>query len=326
MYSHTTKRSGFTLIELLVVIAIIAILIALLVPAVQKVREAAARTQCINNMKQIALAFHSFHDANKALPYGQFHTYARNNGYPVPPAPTPGGCIAWPLTLLPYLDNAPAHAAILVALNRNTTQPAYSNNTTTQAFRAIPYPVLMCPSDPIQKNVPTAEGFQTNYLGCNGDTLFWNNTTALPQAGGFSNRGAVLVGKQLALTGIPDGTSNTILISETMMWATGDDRRGRLFNTYQGETLFSTLRLPNNLVADAQYSCGTSLPAWQPCTAVGGGANSINSARSYHNGRAGVNVGMADGTVRWANNNISLAAWQALGTRNGSESISDPNF
>jgi prepilin-type N-terminal cleavage/methylation domain-containing protein len=323
MKSLTRKRSGFTLIELLVVIAIIAILIALLVPAVQKVREAAARTQCINNIKQIALGFHNFHDSNKVLPYGQFGQWAQNGGLPVPPAPSAGGCLAWPIVLLPFVDNQPAYDTIVNYLKTNGGQ-AYSMPA---AIKNVPYAVYMCPSDPIQKSTGgITEGFQGNYVGCNGDTVFWANTTALPRIGQFNNRGIVLTGKQLTLQGIPDGTSNTLLISETMQWVTGDDRRGRCFNTYQGETLFSTLNLPNTLVPDAQYSCGTNLPAWMPCTAVGSGANSVHSARSYHNGRGGVNAGMADGTVKWIGNSVNLLAWQALGTRQGGESVSDPSF
>jgi prepilin-type processing-associated H-X9-DG protein len=70
-----------------------------------------------------------------------------------------------------------------------------------------------------------------------------------------------------------------------------------------------------------QFSCGANLPAWMPCTAVGGGANSILSARSYHNSKAGVNAGFADGTVRWVPNNISASNWSAMGTRTAGDIV-----
>src|SRR5690606_9595968 len=95
----------------------------------------------------------------------------------------------------------------------------------------------------------------------------------------------------------------------------GDDRRGRLFNSYQGETLFSTLRVPNSASADAQYSCGTNLPARLPCTAVASGANSVNSARSLHPG--GINTLLCDGSTRSVAKQIDANTWSAMGTRAG---------
>src|SRR5215211_3494630 len=98
----TKRRTAFTLIELLVVIAIIAILIALLVPAVQKVRDAAARTQCLNNLKQLGLGLHGYHDANKKLPPGQFN--------PIQTDVPNYNRACWFHVILPYVDQGPLHA------------------------------------------------------------------------------------------------------------------------------------------------------------------------------------------------------------------------
>jgi prepilin-type processing-associated H-X9-DG protein len=128
--------------------------------------------------------------------------------------------------------------------------------------------------------------------------------------------------------GITDGTSNTLLLSETCTWNAGsanaptsDDRRGRMFNSYQGETFFSTLYAPNTATADSQYSCGASLPPYLPCAAVASGSGSVNSARSLHNGKAGVNAAFADGTVKFIPNSIGIQTWNALGTANGQETV-----
>src|SRR6059036_1673701 len=105
MSTNPHRRSGFTLIELLVVIAIIAILIALLVPAVQKVREAAARTQCINNLKQIGIAMHHYHDVVKWLPYGEGPGSSQVNGAPGTSVTARGCCWGlWQSLILPYLE------------------------------------------------------------------------------------------------------------------------------------------------------------------------------------------------------------------------------
>src|SRR5947207_136704 len=127
----SSRRSAFTLIELLVVIAIIAILIALLVPAVQKVREAAARAQCANNLKQVSLALHNYHDSRKCFPPGN----SKPNGFSVHSF------------LLPFFEQSPLFGQI-------DFTKSYSANTGPMA---VPIPVLNCPSDP-QSTLPAGWG------------------------------------------------------------------------------------------------------------------------------------------------------------------------
>jgi type II secretory pathway pseudopilin PulG len=297
---------------LLVVIAIIGILIGLLLPAVQKVREAAARTKCTNNLKQIGLAVHNYHDVNSKFPYGQYGGFANNSSLPVPPAPSPHAAITWPIALLPFVEQGNAYTTIVAYFVANPGTASYSASTINQQ----PFAVYVCPSDPNAgiAHTGTNEGFQGSYVGCNGNTLYWNGSS-LPQSGGLNDTGVILAGAQINISQIMDGTSNTLLASETMQWLQGDDRRGRLFNSYQGETFFSTLNTPNTSSQDFQYSCGSSLPTWMPCSPVSSSANSINSARSYHAGMGGVNAALCDGSVRFVTNSIDPIAWSAAGTR-----------
>jgi prepilin-type N-terminal cleavage/methylation domain-containing protein/prepilin-type processing-associated H-X9-DG protein len=141
------RRSGFTLIELLVVIAIIAILIGLLLPAVQKVRDAAARMKCSNNLKQIGLAMHMYHDSYQYFPasFSKNPPQLQNNW-------------GWLTSLLPYVEQAPLYATL------NTTNVAFGANSYTTGF--VP-PTFLCPSDPAASNVanPYFSGYaRTNYL------------------------------------------------------------------------------------------------------------------------------------------------------------------
>lgn len=320
MHPSFRRRIGFTLIELLVVIAIIAILIGLLLPAIQKVREAAARAKCQNNLKQIGIGLHAYHDALNGLPYGQFGQWAQNGGLPVPPAWKGNASVTWQVLILPYMEQGNAYDAIFNWVQANTAQMY----TAPAAIIQNVFPMYVCPSDPNGiKKTPgggaAGEGFHSNYAGCNGNTLFWDNTANLPRTGARSNNGVILTGGNVKLTDISDGTSNTVMASEIRTWTPGDDRRGRLFNSYQGETMFSTLRSPNNSAADAQFSCGTTLPTQMPCTAVASAQNSINSARSAHTG--GVSVLNADGSTRFVRDSINTVTWAALGSRMGGEVV-----
>ncbi len=315
--ARAAAHLGFTLVELLVVIAIIGVLVALLLPAVQAAREAARRSKCLNNLKQIGIAMHNHHDTLNTLPYGQYGGYANNGSLPVPPAPGAKSAITWPIHILPFAEQQPLYDVIYKWCKDNPSTASY---TAPEAVTDNKIQMYMCPTDPNAGKI-ASEGFHGNYLACNGNTLNWEDTATLPKAGGVFNTGAILVAKAQNLSAIIDGTSNTLLASETLLWTVGDDRRGRFFNSYQGETLFSTLRAPGSLAADAQYSCGTSLPAYLPCTALGSSKNSVNSARSHHPG--GVNILMCDGSVRSAAKTINIDVWSAMGTRAGSETISE---
>ena len=189
------RRFGFTLIELLVVIAIIAILIALLVPAVQKVREAAARTQCQNNLKQIALALHNFHDTNKKLPppRGDLQSPLQITVFTVY-----GG---WMCSIMSFAEQDNLYKAI-----KPFTQPAplgFFNNYEK------PINIYRCPSDPRGVDETPNGGNMTNYLGVTGA-----DTSSTAQINGPSNGIFNINSKGMTLVSITDGTSNTLMVGE----------------------------------------------------------------------------------------------------------------
>src|SRR5690349_2559350 len=175
------RRTAFTLIELLVVIAIIAILIALLVPAVQKAREAAARTQCTNNLKQIGLAMHSYHDTYKRLPPGYVDGNTNPNSTPDNDV---GPGWGWAAFLLPYMEQGPLYNQI----NFGVTVGVGVNAQASQQ----PIALFLCPSDGTQQLVPVYDSTfsrpvvtlaHANYVACNGWQECFNGAGGNPQPG-----------------------------------------------------------------------------------------------------------------------------------------------
>ena len=162
------RRSGFTLIELLVVIAIIAVLIGLLVPAVQKVRDAAAKIQCGNNLHQIAVAAFNYEGVNHRFPSGiniplrtQYPVSGALTGFAATkfgPAPIPNAFISWPEALFPYMEQDNLYSSLNLAQNQ------YSNLGTQASPGAQPVKTLVCPLDPLG-TPPVVQGFANYYYG-----------------------------------------------------------------------------------------------------------------------------------------------------------------
>ncbi|MDY3554021.1 DUF1559 domain-containing protein [Gemmata sp. JC717] len=300
--SRTARRSAFTLIELLVVIAIIAILIGLLLPAVQKVREAAARMSCQNNIKQLAIAIHSYHDAVGQFPTSGAPGYVDNNSVNTQNW-------SWLVKILPYIEQDNlfrATGAPTAVVNANPT----AVQTTVKTF--------LCPSDfnnatartdtNIAYNTVFAVGL-TNYKGVSGSAWVWGKYETGPSGlsgtnpgldcgNGWvyrSNGGQNYPGPR-TMASITDGTSNTLFVGEDVP-EFNQHLSWPHFNGCTGTTAIP----PNNINTFA------SREDWP----------NVYSFRSRHTG--GLNFAFGDGSVRFITNSIALTTYRALGTMNGNE-------
>jgi prepilin-type N-terminal cleavage/methylation domain-containing protein/prepilin-type processing-associated H-X9-DG protein len=340
------RRSAFTLIELLVVIAIIAILIALLVPAVQKVREAANRTQCQNSLKQIGLALHNYHDVQKHLPFGKGPAYAGAAGY-----------ARWSVhsQILPYIEQDPLYRALDFHFPPNTPgmagpvinfMPAYTNPGGQNAQCMSLVPLFLCPSDPR----PLEGGWQgqNNYVGCVGTMAMCDNTEGTPSTldpTDLRRSGVLYYVSKVRLTDIVDGTSNTALFSEHLRGGGVPNSRTAMFMMANQSTLDATYTTCNSLDPQtatplsywqgASWAMGemcctlynhVSTPNTNTCAGLGftGGMKNMSMCQpptSAHPG--GVNVLLGDGSARFVTDTIDLATWRALGTRQNSDLLGD---
>jgi prepilin-type processing-associated H-X9-DG protein/prepilin-type N-terminal cleavage/methylation domain-containing protein len=311
--NRVSARIGFTLVELLVVLAIIGILIALLLPAVQRVREAANRIKCANNLKQIGLALHLYHDAELIFPPGI-------------KASSPYTTQEWPYFLhyvLPYIEQTGYYDAVggpnFVPgnpWNANTTWPASVNN--------VALALLECPSDGIgddPKGNPDNGGvlklFASNYLGIfsgmeDGDNVYFQYVP--------STRALFSIGTGTRLAEITDGTSSTMAVAEYLKGLDGYDYRGYPFTNHSGAQFLYVQLGPNSATPDALLDDPNYCPASGvhnapqlnlPCTATPLAEDTTAGSRSRHTD--GVNVAFCDGHVSFIHNAIDLPTWQAMG-------------
>ncbi|QDV39444.1 DUF1559 family PulG-like putative transporter [Tautonia plasticadhaerens] len=299
-------RRGFTLIELLVVIAIIGVLIALLLPAVQSAREAARRAQCTNNLKQIGLALHNYHDVWGRFPMGSVRVDTPNGPYRRP----------FLASMLPFLEQR----NLFDSYNYDLSFQRPEQITT----RAAIVNVFTCPSDEQQTFVNNG-GNVTDVKGSYG--VNWGQNTYGDQ--GLPAPFAINYGATFA--DIRDGTTNTFLMSELIQTPhpLGQpvdviDRRGRIWSEQPSSHQISTRIGPNSLAGD-YGACWDRPDLKAPCIRnLGQGQTHYLGSRSFHPG--GVNTLFGDGSVRFIKDSIDLLVWRALSSRAGGEVISGDQF
>jgi prepilin-type N-terminal cleavage/methylation domain-containing protein len=320
-------RRGFTLVELLVVIAIIGMLVALLLPAVQAAREAARKTQCLNNLKQLGIAAQNYHDSQKHLMPG-----ARSCCWG-----------SWQIFILPYLEQSQLEALFdddepYIIGSASDYNNGSQNSATLIQTRLQ---TLTCPSD-VPQSLPSGELQRTqhNYLGNFGNTNHLRLN--IPSTGGapaIQFLGAPLPATEWKDINIPpdktetthfgqiaDGLSNTLLFSETVQGVSGEKLDLRGFTWWGWGAGFETSLSPNTTEPDRlqqSSSCNTADQSNPPCIGHSLPANVMrNAARSRHVG--GVNATMCDCSVRFVSDDVDGLVWLALGSIDGGEVTTTP--
>jgi len=352
------SRRGFTLIELLVVIAIIAVLIALLLPAVQAAREAARRMQCVNNLKQIGLALHNYHQVNESFPMGSGSGMLTTVGnYQAKE------CWAAHGPLLPFMGEVPLYNAC--NFNWSPDEPC---NQTVDSTQVKGY---LCPTDPnatvmTNGNNGVLTTGNNSYFASIGPTTDIRGTlvNTAPSYASIPTAGMFAFQQSKRLAQLTDGTSNTIAFAESTVGIPGQTARQKLIGLAKltlpaaaiQQNAFTNPAGVNSGIAacSAAWQAGSTASVdiqrgdswqqggicmtmfntvctpndqadeWAYCSNSSGAVANYSNADSYHPG--GVNALMGDGSVKFVKNSVNQTAWWALGSIAGGEVVSSDSY
>ena len=314
--NRSRQPSGFTLIELLVVIAIIAILVALLLPAVQQAREAARRSSCKNNLKQLALAMHNYHDVHGVFMPGCVMdvNMSSSNWCTNPPAPSTRNQFApWTVLLLPFLEEGALYDQFNFS-QRFTSNSGAPGATVNHDLHSTSMPKYRCPSDPAGGISPNG----INYFGLQGGGA---NTAAACRSSNrvFFNSGVLYHNSRIGFRDIVDGTSNVLMIGESRYAPTRNHRAHQNSTVHVGWSSTADL-------SGSPNPYGLAAVVLQTNSIVGSGAMTVSGSSppdlfnhlaalfgSYHKG--GCHFAMADGSVQFMSENMNLTLLRQLANR-----------
>ena len=311
------RRRGFTLIELLVVIAIIAILIALLLPAVQQAREAARRSTCKNNLKQIGLALHNYHDTHRVFPPGRVvagsHPFAGVNQWDT-------GKVIWSAHILPYIDQANVYNMI------DFSVPDPARNAVNDPVETVDIPIYRCPSDPGDRSTTGESNLAPmNYAICAG-----NNP--MDASGGSGKSAIMYFNSSTRMRDIIDGTSNTMVVAEMLVgseWYYG----GNAYDDTAMLTCADNALYSRRTTRGDSWFYGEDVVRYAYTTNFGpnglegvGGCRDFQedanaTAESMHEG--GAHILLCDGSVRFVSENVHIPTWQNVGDKGDREVIGE---
>jgi prepilin-type N-terminal cleavage/methylation domain-containing protein/prepilin-type processing-associated H-X9-DG protein len=320
------SRSAFSLIELLVVIAIIGVLIAMLLPAVMAAREAARRIQCSNNLKQLGLALHSYHDAQGAFPQGTGAVLCEDRSL--------HSSTSWAVAILPELEQAALYNAANFSLSLEG--PCFGSDSDT-TVRSAWVSVFLCPSDPDRDG-------HLSYRGVAGSTAFAADEALLAFPGepnrGRRPDGLLYFRSTERIASVTDGTAFTALVTERLRgWGLASNGRTQLSSKTlsqfeaglacePGDAFWRNYGLLGGSLSTALLNFTRPPNSRTPSCLTSGTFTEIylgyEDASSAHPG--GVNVLFADGSVRFIKDSVNSQSWAGLATRAGGEVIGSSDY
>lgn len=305
------RQHGFTLIELLVVIAIIAVLIALLLPAVQQAREAARRSQCKNNLKQIGLALHNYHDTHRVLPPGAFTA----------------NWVAWGTFLLPYMDQGTLYQQIASNNGFNATWYTAVNSSSEavvdDTLSRTTISTFLCPSDPLEGTNSKMYDYGSSSYAANVGHLYSPSSSSSDQ----KYIGPFLMNKTIKFSAVTDGLSNVFFIGEKKSVGASTSHPHYMGSVWIGAPAANQYFPTGTTTWDtniASLTVGRKYSLIVGTTNIGYVINSISRGQAYsslHTG--GAHFVLGDGGVRFVSENIAAANYQRLGSMADGEVVGE---